>query len=234
MFDQLVNGAKLCLKPIRYFSLSILVIASNFSVLAVELTASEVQGSSAVARHFDYLAPSFSLAVLAYPAQSNSQKSNLKSKTPLPTSTSSPEFVPSRQNAQYPRAYQVQSLKDYQGRQVYLEFWDSACSSCLKQLQNMAEMNVDGSKNNISLLAISVDKNPRDALKIIQKFGLNFPVLSDPSGSVARKYGVSALPMAFWISASGVVKKVVLGRSSMPLTLGEIKATFDIDARIGG
>ena len=142
-----------------------------------------------------------------------------------------------RPNSQYPQTYQVQSLKDYRGRQVYLEFWDSACSTCLKQLQNMAAMNANEPKDQIALLSISVDKNPRDALKVMQKLGLNFPVLSDPSGYVAQKYGVSVVPTAFLISERGLVKKVVLGFSSIspiPLTFSVVNERSAIDASING
>lgn len=213
MFDQLVSSAKVCRRPMHYFSLLALLININSSALAAD-TALLGQKYSAVVHHYDYLAPPFSLAVLALPVQSSSQKPNANAKS---LQLSSQESVRLSESTQYPQAYQVQSLDDYRGSQVYLEFWDSACGFCLKQLKTMAEMNVGAPKKDIKFLSISVDKNPRDALRIIKNLGLNFPVLSDPSGHIAEKYGVSALPTAFLISKKGIVKRVYRGLSFPPL-----------------
>lgn len=97
------------------------------------------------------------------------------------------------------------SLSDYQGQPVLLDFWASWCSSCLKSLplfQTWHERSLDG----VRIVSINVDEYKSDGIKMVEKLALTFPVIYDPTLSIAAKYNVKALPVTFLIDAKGVVR----------------------------
>tara|TARA_Y100001960_G_scaffold276242_1_gene306288 strand:- start:242 stop:538 length:297 start_codon:yes stop_codon:yes gene_type:complete len=55
------------------------------------------------------------------------------------------------------------------------------------------------------ILAISNDFNPKESLRFINRYEATFPVLSDPTALVAKKYGVKTLPKGFLIDEKGTV-----------------------------
>jgi len=62
---------------------------------------------------------------------------------------------------------------------------------------------------------LAVNTTYQDSLlevaSFVDRYGLSFPILIDPSGEVARQYQLRALPSTFFIDADGVIRKVVIG-----------------------
>jgi peroxiredoxin len=51
----------------------------------------------------------------------------------------------------------------------------------------------------------------------MSEHGLTYPVVSDPDGSIARRYGVQAYPTSFFLAADGTIKASETGYTT---TLG--------------
>lgn len=65
---------------------------------------------------------------------------------------------------------------------------------------------------NVRLLAVSVDEDGAVAVeRFFMQVGIRFPVLLDPSGNVARIYGIRGIPSTFILDRQGVVRKKVVG-----------------------
>ena len=72
---------------------------------------------------------------------------------------------------------------------------------------------------NAEVLAISID-NLRDANRVVQEFGIPFPILYDPSTEVPAAYKVYnllgdglATPATFIVDREGIIKWKYVGRS---------------------
>ena len=59
------------------------------------------------------------------------------------------------------------------------------------------------------MLGISVDSDPKDALRFVREYKVGFPIVSDPSGLTATVNGVEALPTGFLISPEGVILRTL-------------------------
>jgi len=101
--------------------------------------------------------------------------------------------------------YRVVSLSDYLGRMVYVDFWASYCLPCRESFPALSKLRDRFGPKVFEVLAISNDFNPKDSLRFIGTYKATFPVLSDPTALVAKKYGVEALPKGFLIDAKGRV-----------------------------
>ncbi len=64
---------------------------------------------------------------------------------------------------------------------------------------------------NFVLLTVDVQEKEQTVKRFIEKNGLSFPVLLDSDGVVARRYGVRAHPVAYFIDPDGNVIGVVQG-----------------------
>ena len=105
-------------------------------------------------------------------------------------------------------AYRLVELRDYVGAVVYVDFWASYCLPCRESFPLLSELRDRFNRQTFEVIAVSNDLDPRDAKRFTETYQVSFPVLSDPSGYVAKTYGVKALPMGFLIDEKGVIQKV--------------------------
>jgi peroxiredoxin len=105
-------------------------------------------------------------------------------------------------------AYRLVELRDYVGAVVYVDFWASYCLPCRESFPLLSELRDRFNRQTFEVIAVSNDLDPRDAKRFTETYKVSFPVLSDPSGYVAKTYGVKALPMGFLIDEKGVIQKV--------------------------
>ena len=106
------------------------------------------------------------------------------------------------------RAYRLVELRDYLGAVVYVDFWASYCLPCRESFPLLSELRDRFNRQTFEVIGVSNDLDPKDAKRFIENYKVSFPVLSDPSGYVAKTYGVKALPMGFLIDEKGVIQKV--------------------------
>ncbi len=82
------------------------------------------------------------------------------------------------------------SLSDYRGKKVLLYFYPKADTpGCTKQACSVRDASEELSQYNIAGLGVSPDK-PEKQQKFDVKYGLGFPLLSDPDHRAAEAYGV--------------------------------------------
>ncbi len=80
------------------------------------------------------------------------------------------------------------SLSSLRGRRVLVYFYPKADTpGCTKQACGLNE--ILGDIGDVAVLGISPDK-PSKQLKFAEKYGLGFPLLSDPDHAVAEAFGV--------------------------------------------
>ena len=85
------------------------------------------------------------------------------------------------------------SLRSYRGKPVLVIFYlGFACLHCAEQLQAFGPRHDDFEKAGISILAISTDdaKGLEKSIKNYDKGDIPFPLVSDPSLTVFKKYRV--------------------------------------------
>ncbi len=105
-------------------------------------------------------------------------------------------------------------LKDYQGRIVFLRFWNSGNPFTVKDLGYLAKAHRRWQKHGFTVLAINVEQKREVVEAFISKQNLHdlpFPVLLDPQGKIADSYKVRGYPTGFLIDKSGIIRNQSIG-----------------------
>lgn len=102
-------------------------------------------------------------------------------------------------------------LSEYRGEIVMLTFWATWCGDCRSQLEQLGAMYDRYQDAGVTLLAVSLDQNQRQADSMAEGLGVRYPVLHDAGGEVGRLYDVSRMPVMLLIDRGGVVRDVFEG-----------------------
>lgn len=105
-------------------------------------------------------------------------------------------------------------LSQLRGNKVLINFWATWCPPCRMEMPDLQKSFHTHRQEGFMVLAISQDKERERIAPFVSKFQLAFPVIADPEGAIARRYGVRALPMSFFINTDGTIDSWVLGAVS--------------------
>lgn len=89
------------------------------------------------------------------------------------------------------------SLKDQEGKVVFLNFWATWCGPCRREMPSMEKLYRRMNKNFV-MMAISDEKKSK-VNNFIKKNKYTFPVLMDDKNISKSKYRVSAIPTTYII-----------------------------------
>jgi len=105
------------------------------------------------------------------------------------------------------------SLKDFQGKVIFLNFWASWCGPCRIEMPAMELLWQVFQDDDFVILAVDVREGRDTVSSFIEKNDYSFPVLLDSRGKVANMYDLRAYPTTFLIDWEGkVVGKAVGAR----------------------
>jgi cytochrome c biogenesis protein CcmG/thiol:disulfide interchange protein DsbE len=102
-------------------------------------------------------------------------------------------------------------LKEFSGTVVYLFFWDTFCAPCRDALPEMVSLRNRYSRDDLEIIAINTDTDPRSALPLIVSLGAEFLVVSDTATAVAAQYEVEELPFGLIVDRNGILHSKHLG-----------------------
>lgn len=124
--------------------------------------------------------------------------------TGLPTGSRAPLFQGEALDGQ------LIDLAQAQGQPVMLTFWSPDCFACREELPTLQTVATDP---NAGMQLITVVSHTEEALvaDFVAAQGLTFPILVDPTGTIAEQYEVSGIPFTYFIDGNGLVDEVVMG-----------------------
>lgn len=102
------------------------------------------------------------------------------------------------------------SLADFQGQKLLLYFYPKADTpGCTRQACSIRDARAELAAAGVAALGISPDK-PQSQKKFHQKYGLGFPLLSDPEHLTARAYGAWGEKSRYGKKTEGIVRSSFL------------------------
>ena len=104
-----------------------------------------------------------------------------------------------------------QSLGQYRGRVVLLNFWATWCKPCTTEMPAMQAMYDKLRDKGFVVLAVNELEDEAKVRDHIKQHGHTFPVLMDRDNKVANQFGVFGLPVSVFIDEKGVVQEYIKG-----------------------
>jgi cytochrome c biogenesis protein CcmG/thiol:disulfide interchange protein DsbE len=108
---------------------------------------------------------------------------------------------------------QEKTLADYHGDVVLLNVWATYCIPCRVEMPSIEVLQKTYAPRGLRIVAVSVDDTAGDASirAFVQRYGLTFEILHDPTGAIEHDYQTTGVPETFVIARDGVIRKKVIG-----------------------
>jgi cytochrome c biogenesis protein CcmG, thiol:disulfide interchange protein DsbE len=104
-----------------------------------------------------------------------------------------------------------ESLSDYRGRVVVLNFWASWCEPCRAESPLLQRWHSRISRQGGTVLGVDVLDVSSDARDFVREHGLTYPMLRDRDGDSQADFGVIAYPETVVIDRRGRIAAVERG-----------------------
>jgi peroxiredoxin len=102
-------------------------------------------------------------------------------------------------------------LKQFRGKVLYLDFWASWCTTCVKSFPFMNDLVHEFGDKGLQILGINLDEKPESAKAFLVKHPAHFTIAADRTGTCPRSFEVKAMPATYLIDRNGVVRYRHLG-----------------------
>ena len=104
-----------------------------------------------------------------------------------------------------------QTLSQYRGKIVLLNFWATWCKPCTTEMPAMQTMYDKLRDKGFVVLAVNELEDEARVREHIKQYGHTFPVLMDHDNKVANQFGVVGLPVSVFIDQEGRVQEYIKG-----------------------
>jgi peroxiredoxin len=104
------------------------------------------------------------------------------------------------------------AIQSFIGSPIILNFWYSTCEPCRREI--LAFVQAQQANPDIQFIGLNMNDSPEFAKAFAEKYGVNYPVVFDQSGTVIRELGVVTAPSTLFIDSAGNIVDQVAGEIS--------------------
>ena len=103
------------------------------------------------------------------------------------------------------------SLASYAGKPVIVNFFASWCGPCRTETPLLAQY-YSSHHGSVHMIGVDANDSRTAALAFTKKYGVSYPVGSDPAATTAGAYGVVAMPQTYFLNAQHKVVDHIYGK----------------------
>ena len=103
------------------------------------------------------------------------------------------------------------ALAEWRGNRILVTFWATWCRPCREELPRVQKVYDRYRARGFRVVAVNVGEGREDVTAYIDKAGLTFPIVLDPDGDAAARFGALGLPTSYVIDAEGIVRAEITG-----------------------
>ncbi len=101
---------------------------------------------------------------------------------------------------------QVVDLSASRGKVVLLNFWASWCPPCVEEIPSIHALQQQFNSTELVVLSVDYQESEAAIRPFLAKVKVDFPVLLDSEGQVARQWHIFSLPSSFLLDRQGRVR----------------------------
>ena len=105
------------------------------------------------------------------------------------------------------------NLDGLAGTVIAVRFWADWCPFCRREMRELEPVYQRLHGQGLELLAVNVGQDRARVERFVERVDYSYPNLLDPDSAVARRYGVIAIPVTYFIDRDGIVRGRILGES---------------------
>jgi thiol-disulfide isomerase/thioredoxin len=98
-----------------------------------------------------------------------------------------------------------EGLAPVSGQVIWVDFWASWCVPCRRSFPWMNTMQRKYGPAGLQIIAVNLDKERALADGFLAEVPAEFSLRFDPSGVLAKEFGVQAMPSSYLLAADGTV-----------------------------
>jgi len=99
-----------------------------------------------------------------------------------------------------------ESLADYRGRWVMVNFWASWCVPCREEAKTLNELQRQRGGPKFTVLGVDSNDLSPDAKAFVKRYGATYPQLRDGNGDLAHDFGTTGVPESYLFDPQGRLK----------------------------
>jgi len=150
-----------------------------------------------------------------------------------PDSNSSGDYTPAIGERLHMVQFKLESLTDksvldsrqLENQVLLVTFFATWCPPCIQEIPTFIDLQETYTKKGFTVLAFSVDEgDPAPLYKLIEKYGINYPVLFANEDVTQGVGGVTGIPVTFLVNRKGEIVKKYLGYVEHDILEDEIKS----------
>jgi cytochrome c biogenesis protein CcmG, thiol:disulfide interchange protein DsbE len=100
-----------------------------------------------------------------------------------------------------------ESLADYRGRWVMVNFWASWCVPCREEAETLNELQRERGGRGFTVLGVDSNDLSPDAKAFIERYAVRYPQLRDGNGDLAQEFGTTGVPESYLFDPQGRLKE---------------------------
>jgi peroxiredoxin len=104
-----------------------------------------------------------------------------------------------------------ESLSDYRGKVIFLNFWATWCGPCKAEVGEIDALHETLKDEDFMIMALSIQEQKKKVSKFMKSNDIDFPVYLDSDGAVAAMYAVNGIPTTYIIAPDGTIVGRAIG-----------------------
>jgi cytochrome c biogenesis protein CcmG, thiol:disulfide interchange protein DsbE len=102
-------------------------------------------------------------------------------------------------------------LAQYRGKVVVIDFWASWCKPCRQSIPWLNQMRARYGESGLVIVGVNVDAVHSDAERFLRDVPIEFELVFDPQGALARRYEIKGMPTSVVVDRNGNIVQRFLG-----------------------
>jgi peroxiredoxin len=103
------------------------------------------------------------------------------------------------------------TLEQLRGKVVLVNFWATWCEPCVEEMPSMQKLRTQLRNAPFEVVAVNHQEGEARIRGFLQKVPLDFPIVRDTDGAVARAWQARIFPSSYLVDAEGKIRYVLTG-----------------------